>query len=116
MKYMLLIYMDEKAMSDSEREACYVESARITRELHAKGQYVVNKVPVEFASIEQLAGVANSLLQNVLGKVTHAAVDLGLFLLIGIVLRGSAFTFRTYDRPSERMRRRWTRCATTWCR
>jgi predicted PurR-regulated permease PerM len=38
--------------------------------------------PVVSGGIEQLAGVANSLLQNVLGKVTHAAVDLGLFLLI----------------------------------
>ncbi len=32
--------------------------------------------------IEQLAGGANNLLQNVLGRVTHAALDLGLFLLM----------------------------------
>ena len=40
MKYMLLIYMNEQAMNDSEREQCYVESTRLANELHAKGQYV----------------------------------------------------------------------------
>jgi hypothetical protein len=40
MKYMLLIYMNEQAMNDSERQHCYVESAALTRELHSNGQYV----------------------------------------------------------------------------
>jgi hypothetical protein len=40
MKYMLLIYMNEKAMNDAEREHCYVESAGLTRDLHSHGQYV----------------------------------------------------------------------------
>ena len=40
MKYMLLIYMDENAMNQSEREHCYVESAALTRELHSRGQFL----------------------------------------------------------------------------
>lgn len=40
MKYMLLVYMDENAMSDEERQQCYVKSAQLTRELDADGQYV----------------------------------------------------------------------------
>lgn len=40
MKYMLLIYMGENAMDQEERESCYVESAQLTQELHAKGQYL----------------------------------------------------------------------------
>src|SRR5262245_32148454 len=40
MKYMLLVYMDEQAMTDEERQHCYVESAQLTRDLDAKGQYV----------------------------------------------------------------------------
>src|SRR6266576_7332584 len=40
MKYMLLVYMDEQAMTDEEREHCYVESAQLTQELNAKGQYL----------------------------------------------------------------------------
>ncbi len=40
MKYMLLIYMTEDAMTGEEREACYVESAQLAQDLHAKGQYL----------------------------------------------------------------------------
>ncbi len=40
MKYMLLVYMNEKAMTDAEREKCYGESTRLTQDLHAAGQYV----------------------------------------------------------------------------
>jgi hypothetical protein len=40
MKYMLLVYLDEQAMSDAEREHCYVESAQLTQDLNATGQYV----------------------------------------------------------------------------
>src|SRR5262245_29999650 len=40
MKYMLLVYLDEKAMTHDERQHCYVESAQLTQDLNAKGQYV----------------------------------------------------------------------------
>ena len=40
MKYMLLIYGDEHALSEAERNDCYVESTLLAHELHAKGQYV----------------------------------------------------------------------------
>jgi hypothetical protein len=40
MKYMLLVYLDEKALTDEEREHCYVESAQLTQDLHGNGQYV----------------------------------------------------------------------------
>lgn len=40
MKYMLLIYTDEKAWTDDERQHCYEESAALTRELHERGQYI----------------------------------------------------------------------------
>ena len=41
MKYMLLIYLDEKgALTEAEREQCYVESAQYAQELHSKGQFL----------------------------------------------------------------------------
>jgi hypothetical protein len=40
MKYMLLIYSDENAWTDGEREACYVESTELTQKLHADGNYL----------------------------------------------------------------------------
>ena len=40
MKYMLLVYMHEQAMSEAERESCYKESTALTQELHSRGQFV----------------------------------------------------------------------------
>jgi hypothetical protein len=40
MKYMLLIYLDEQALAEAEREQCYMESAQLARDLHANGQYL----------------------------------------------------------------------------
>lgn len=40
MKYMLLIYYDEQALSEAEREQCFGESAQLAHELDANGQYV----------------------------------------------------------------------------
>lgn len=40
MKYMLLVYMDEKAMNDTEREHCYRESTQLTHELHSQGRFL----------------------------------------------------------------------------
>jgi hypothetical protein len=39
-KYMLLIYGDENALSDTEREACYRESTQLAHDIHAAGQFV----------------------------------------------------------------------------
>jgi hypothetical protein len=40
MKYMLLIYMNETAMSESEREQCYKDSTDLAHDLTANGQYL----------------------------------------------------------------------------
>ena len=40
MKYMLLVYLDEQALSDAEREHCYVESAQLTQQLNSSGKYL----------------------------------------------------------------------------
>lgn len=40
MKYMLLIYLDEKALSETEREACYVESTQLAHDIQSNGQYL----------------------------------------------------------------------------
>ncbi|HKU76766.1 MAG TPA: YciI family protein [Pyrinomonadaceae bacterium] len=40
MKYMLLVYLAEDAMTDSEREHCYVESAQLAQDLDASGKYL----------------------------------------------------------------------------
>ena len=40
MRYMLLIYMDEQALSETERQACYVESTALAHDLKDKGQFL----------------------------------------------------------------------------
>ena len=40
MKYMLLVYLDEQVMSETEREQCYVNSAQLAQEIHSNGQYL----------------------------------------------------------------------------
>ena len=40
MKYMLLIYLDEQALSETERVACYAESTQLAQEIHSSGHYL----------------------------------------------------------------------------
>ena len=40
MKYMMLVYLDEQALSETEREHCYVESAQFAQQLNSSGQYL----------------------------------------------------------------------------
>lgn len=40
MKYMMLIYVDELTLSETEREACYVESTQLAQQLRSNGQYL----------------------------------------------------------------------------
>jgi len=40
MKYLLLIYMEENAMDQAEREQCYGDSTQLCHDLAAKGQFL----------------------------------------------------------------------------
>jgi hypothetical protein len=40
MKFMLLVYADENAWNDEERQHCYEESTQLTHELNTRGQFV----------------------------------------------------------------------------
>jgi hypothetical protein len=40
MQYMLLVYLDEQALSENEREKCYGESVQLTQELNSSGHYL----------------------------------------------------------------------------
>jgi hypothetical protein len=40
MKYMLLVYSNENAWAEGERESCMAESTKLIHELHAKGKYL----------------------------------------------------------------------------
>lgn len=40
MRYMLLAYLQENAMNETERAECYVESAQLAQDLQATGNYL----------------------------------------------------------------------------
>jgi hypothetical protein len=40
MKYMLLVYLNEQAMTQTEREHCYVESAQLAQDLNSSGNFL----------------------------------------------------------------------------
>ena len=40
MQFMLLIYLEEQALNETERGECYVESAHLAQELNAEGKYL----------------------------------------------------------------------------
>lgn len=56
MKYMLLIYADEKAWTEAEREACYAESTELAHQLKADGQFLATAplLPVAAATSLQI--------------------------------------------------------------
>lgn len=40
MKYMLLVYLNEQALSEPDRQECYVKSAQLARDIHANGNFI----------------------------------------------------------------------------
>ena len=40
MKYMLLVYGDEQASDEAEKERCYQESAQLAQQIRSTGRYV----------------------------------------------------------------------------
>jgi hypothetical protein len=41
-RFMLLIYLDEQALDEAEREQCYRESIQLAREIESTGQYLAS--------------------------------------------------------------------------
>ncbi len=56
MKYMLLIYADEQAWTESERQQCYGESTQLAHQLKSSGQYLAASPlqPVSMATSVQV--------------------------------------------------------------
>jgi hypothetical protein len=56
MKYMLLIYSDEQAWTEPERQRCYEESTKLAHQLKANGQFLATAplLPVAAATSIQV--------------------------------------------------------------
>lgn len=83
MKYMLLIYMDEKAINESEREHCYVESTQLAHELKENGQFVSTS-PLQPISTATTVKVRDGKRLVTDGPFAEAREQLGGYFMIDV--------------------------------
>jgi hypothetical protein len=81
MKYMLLIYGDEQALSETERQDCYKESTQLAQELHSSGQYLAAN-PLESTSLATSVRVRDGKRLVTDGPFAETREQLGGYFLI----------------------------------
>lgn len=81
MKYMLLIYMDEQALNETEREHCYRESTELAHELKASGQFLAT-APLQPVATATTVRVRDGKRLITDGPFTEAREQLGGYFLI----------------------------------
>jgi hypothetical protein len=78
---MLLIYGDERALNDAEREQCYRESTELAHQLHAAGQYLAAS-PLQPTSTATSVRVRNGKPLVTDGPFAETREQLGGYFLI----------------------------------
>jgi hypothetical protein len=81
MKYMLLIYLDEQSLSETERQDCYVESTQLANQLKANGQYLAAN-PLDSVATATSVRVRNGKRQVTDGPFAETHEQLGGYFLI----------------------------------
>jgi hypothetical protein len=81
MKYMLLIYMDEQALNQAEREHCYVESTQLAHDLKSSGQFLAT-APLQPTSTATSVKVRDGKRFVTDGPFTETREQLGGFFMI----------------------------------
>ena len=81
MKYILLIYGDERALSEAERQACYTESTRLAHDLHSSGQYLAAN-PLQPTATATTVRVRNGKAVVTDGPFAETKEQLGGYFLI----------------------------------
>ena len=81
MKYMLLIYHDEQALSETERQECYAESTQLAQQIRASGQYLAAN-PLHPTSMATSVRVRNGKRLVTDGPFAETREQLGGYFLI----------------------------------
>jgi hypothetical protein len=81
MKYMLLIYTEEKSWGPGEMEHCYQESAKLTHDLHAEGKYLAAS-PLHLVATATSVRVRDGKRQVTDGPFAETREQLGGYFLI----------------------------------
>ncbi|MDP1677823.1 MAG: YciI family protein [Bacteroidota bacterium] len=81
MKYMLLVYLSEDALTENERMQCYKDSAALSRDLSAGGKYI-DASPLQSVSLATSVRVRNGKRLITDGPFAETHEQLGGFYLI----------------------------------
>jgi hypothetical protein len=81
MKYMLLIYMDEKALDQAGREHCYVESTQLAHDLKSSGQFLATS-PLQPTSMSTCVRVRDGKRLVTDGPFAEVREQLGGYFLV----------------------------------
>jgi len=83
MRYMLLIYRDEQAMDEAEREHCYAESMQLAQELKANGQFVATS-PLQPVATATTVKIRDGKRLVTDGPFAEAREQLGGYFLVDV--------------------------------
>ena len=81
MKYILLIYLDEQALNETERQECYAESTQLAHQIHSSGQYLAAN-PLQPTSMATSVRVRNGKRLVTDGPFAETREQLGGYFLI----------------------------------
>jgi hypothetical protein len=81
MKYLLLIYADENAWSEAERQTCYGESTQLAHTLKANGQFL-STAPLQPVATATCGKVRNSSGVVTDGPVAETREQLGGYFMV----------------------------------
>jgi hypothetical protein len=81
MKYTMLIYLDENALSETERGQCYRESAQYAQELNSSGRYL-SAVPLHPTATATSVRVREDKRMVTDGPFAETREQLGGFFLV----------------------------------
>ena len=81
MKYTMLIYLDENALSEKQREDCYRDSAQYAQELNSSGRYL-SAVPLQPTATATTVRVRDDKRMVTDGPFAETREQLGGFFLV----------------------------------
>jgi hypothetical protein len=81
MKYMLLIYLDERALGEGERAECYAESTKLAHKIHSSGRYLAAN-PLHSTSVATSVRVRNGKRIVTDGPFAETREQLGGYFLV----------------------------------
>lgn len=100
MKYMLLIYSAESSWTEDERQACMLESMRISQELAQQGKWIAAS-PLHSVSTATSVRVREGQRQITDGPFAETTEQLGGYYIIDVADLDEAITIAARLPPSQ---------------